>query len=77
MKKHLSIGLSAFALAALLSGCGGGAEPPRHDDVGGAGHLGSRDVQRAGDVRAGVAGRRGPQGGANPRPGQIVVDGKG
>ncbi|SKB52821.1 Predicted lipoprotein with conserved Yx(FWY)xxD motif [Arthrobacter sp. 49Tsu3.1M3] len=24
MKKHLSIGLSAFALAALLSGCGGG-----------------------------------------------------
>jgi predicted lipoprotein with Yx(FWY)xxD motif len=25
MKKHLSIGLSAFALAALLSGCGGGA----------------------------------------------------
>ncbi|MFF2246365.1 hypothetical protein ACFVTM_19570 [Arthrobacter sp. NPDC058130] len=24
-KKHLSIGLSAFALAALLSGCGGGA----------------------------------------------------
>ena len=25
MKKHLSIGLSAFALAALLSGCGGSA----------------------------------------------------
>jgi predicted lipoprotein with Yx(FWY)xxD motif len=25
MKKHLSIGLSVFALAALLSGCGGGA----------------------------------------------------
>lgn len=25
MKKHLSIGLSAFALAALLSGCAGGA----------------------------------------------------
>ena len=25
MKKHLSIGLSALALAALLSGCGGGA----------------------------------------------------
>ena len=25
MKKHLSIGLSTFALAALLSGCGGGA----------------------------------------------------
>ncbi|WP_211879847.1 COG4315 family predicted lipoprotein [Pseudarthrobacter albicanus] len=25
MKKHLSIGLSAFALAALLSGCGGGS----------------------------------------------------
>jgi len=25
MKKHLSIGLYAFALAALLSGCGGGA----------------------------------------------------
>lgn len=25
MKKHLSIGLSAFAVAALLSGCGGGS----------------------------------------------------
>ncbi len=28
MKKHLSVGLSAFALAALLSGCAGGGTTP-------------------------------------------------
>ena len=49
MKKHLSIGLSAFALAALLSGCAGGSGHVA--DVGGR-HDAAR--QRRGDLGSGV-----------------------
>ena len=76
MKKHLSIGLSAFALAALLSGCAGG--DGHVADVGGR-HDAAR--QRRGDFGSGVdlSTRRGRPDlkVADSSAGRIVVDGKG
>jgi len=78
MKKHLSIGLSAFALAALLSGCGGTS-----------GTATSPTTAAAPTSAAGSASTSGPASSSAPaaaaadlkvadsKAGQIVVDGKG
>ena len=47
MKKHLSIGLSAFALAALLSGCGGGASTTTPTSTAAAPSSSSADASSA------------------------------
>ena len=78
MKKHLTIGLSAFALAALLSGCGGTS-----------GTATSPTTAAAPTSAAGSASTSGPASSSAPaaaaadlkvadsKAGQIVVDGKG
>jgi predicted lipoprotein with Yx(FWY)xxD motif len=78
MKKHLSIGLSAFALAALLSGCAGSG-----------GTATSPTTAAAPTSAAGSASTSGPASSSAPaaaaadlkvadsKAGQIVVDGKG
>ena len=78
MKKHLSIGLSAFALAALLSGCGGTS-----------GTATSPTTAAAPTSAAGSSSTSGPASTSAPaaaaadlkvadsKAGQIVVDGKG
>ena len=77
MKKHLSIGLSAFALAALLSGCGGGSGTTTTPTTAAPATPPPRDRHA-----------RRPTSAPSPRPprtsrwrdpsaGQIVVDGKG
>lgn len=77
MKKHLSIGLSAFALAALLSGCGGTSGTT------------SPTTAAAPTSAAGTSSTSGPASTSAPAAatadlkvadstaGQIVVDGKG
>ena len=78
MKKHLTIGLSAFALAALLSGCGGTS-----------GTATSPTTAAAPTSAAGSSSTSGPASTSAPaaaaadlkvadsKAGQIVVDGKG
>jgi predicted lipoprotein with Yx(FWY)xxD motif len=72
MKKHLSIGLSAFALAALLSGCGGTS-----------GTATSPTTAAAQTSAAGSSSTSAPAAAtadlkiADSTAGQIVVDGKG
>ena len=63
MKKHLSIGLSAFALAALLSGCAGTSGTATSPTTAAANAARQRcfDVGSGVDVRTG-RGHRGPQG---------------
>jgi predicted lipoprotein with Yx(FWY)xxD motif len=69
MKKHLSIGLSAFALAALLSGCAGGSgtttSTPAPTSAAAASSA-PASAAAAAELKA-----------APSRAGQIVVDGKG
>jgi predicted lipoprotein with Yx(FWY)xxD motif len=76
MKRHLSIGLSAFALAALLSGCAGGsgtststgaASPPASgSSAASSAPASSSSTAAAADLKV-----------AASTAGQIVVDGKG
>ena len=79
MKKHLSIGLSAFALAALLSGCAGtsgtatsptaaadDAARQRRGDFGGGSGVDLGTAAAAPDLKV-----------ADSTAGRIVVDGKG
>jgi predicted lipoprotein with Yx(FWY)xxD motif len=69
MKKHLSIGLSAFALAALLSGCAGGSgttTPAPAPTSAAAASSAPASAAAAAELKA-----------APSRAGQIVVDGKG
>lgn len=71
MKKHLSIGLSAFALAALLSGCAGGG-----------GTTTSTSAPSASSPATGAPISSAPASTAElmvapSKAGQIVVDGKG
>jgi predicted lipoprotein with Yx(FWY)xxD motif len=69
MKKHPSIGLSAFALAALLSGCAGGSgtttSTPAPTSAAAASSA-PASAAAAAELKA-----------APSRAGQIVVDGKG
>lgn len=73
MKKHLSIGLSAFALAALLSGCAGTTTSPTT----------AAPTSAAGSSTSGPASTSAPAAAAadlkvaDSKAGQIVVDGKG
>ncbi len=75
MKKHLSIGLSAFALAALLSGCAGGggtapttttAAPPATSPAPASSPATTSVPATAAELKV-----------AASKLGQIVVDGKG
>jgi predicted lipoprotein with Yx(FWY)xxD motif len=67
MKKHLSIGLSAFALAALLSGCAGGSGTTTPAPTSAAAASSApASAAAAAELKA-----------APSRAGQIVVDGKG
>ena len=70
MKKHLSIGLSAFALAALLSGCGGTSgtttSPTTAATTAAPGSATSAPAAATADLKV-----------ADSTAGQIVVDGKG
>jgi predicted lipoprotein with Yx(FWY)xxD motif len=80
MKKHLSIGLSAFALAALLSGCGGGATTTTPTPAAPA--PSSATAPTPTDMSSGAAGSSAPASAAElmvaqSTAGQIVVDGKG
>ena len=77
MKKHLSMGLSAFALAALLSGCGGTSGTATSPTTAAA------PTSAAGSSTSGTASTSAPAAAAadlkvaDSKAGQIVVDGKG
>ena len=77
MKKHLTIGLSAFALAALLSGCGGTSGTATSPTTAAA------PPSAAGSSTSGTASTSAPAAAAadlkvaDSKAGQIVVDGKG
>ena len=77
MKKHLTIGLSAFALAALLSGCGGTSGTATSPTTAAA------PTSAAGSSPSGTASTSAPAAAAadlkvaDSKAGQIVVDGKG
>jgi len=77
MKKHLTIGLSAFALAALLSGCGGTSGTATSPTTAAA------PTSAAGSSTSGTASTSAPAAAAadlkvaDSKAGQIVVDGKG
>jgi predicted lipoprotein with Yx(FWY)xxD motif len=77
MKKHLSIGLSAFALAALLSGCGGTsgstAYPTTAAPTSAAGSSSTSGPASTSAPAAATADLKV----ADSKAGQIVVDGKG
>ena len=77
MKKHLTIGLCAFALAALLSGCGGTSGTATSPTTAAA------PTSAAGSSTSGTASTSAPAAAAadlkvaDSKAGQIVVDGKG
>jgi len=78
MKKHLSIGLSAFALAALLSGCGGTSGTTAYPTTAAAptSAAGSSSTSGAASTSAPAAATADLIV-ADSTAGQIVVDGKG
>jgi predicted lipoprotein with Yx(FWY)xxD motif len=78
MKKHLSIGLSAFAVAALLSGCGGGSTTTAPSSAAAT----TAPASSAPAASASASGSSAPAAAselkvADSKAGQIVVDGKG
>ena len=78
MKKHLSIGLSAFALAALLSGCGGTSGTTAYPTTAAAptSAAGSSSTSGPASTSAPAAATADLKV-ADSKSGQIVVDGKG
>ena len=78
MKKHLSIGLSAFALAALLSGCGGTSGTTAYPTTAAAptSAAGSSSTSGTASTSAPAAAAADLKV-ADSKSGQIVVDGKG
>ena len=82
MKKHLSIGLSAFALAALLSGCAGGSGTTTATTSAAAPPASSPATSPAPASSAAASSAPAPAMAAElkvaeSKLGQIVVDGKG
>ena len=78
MKKHLSIGLSAFALAALLSGCGGTSGTTAYPTTAAAptSAAGSSSTSGPASTSAPAAATADLKV-ADSKSGRIVVDGKG
>jgi predicted lipoprotein with Yx(FWY)xxD motif len=80
MKRHLSIGLSAFAVAALLSGCGGGSTTTAPSSAAAttapasSAPAGSASSSASSAPTSAVASQLKV---ADSKAGQIVVDGKG
>jgi predicted lipoprotein with Yx(FWY)xxD motif len=75
MKKHLSIGLSAFAVAALLSGCAGGGGSTTTAPSSAAATSAPASSVPASSAPASAAASELKV--ADSKVGQIVVDGKG
>jgi predicted lipoprotein with Yx(FWY)xxD motif len=75
MKKHLSIGLSAFAVAALLSGCAGGGGSTTTAPSSAAATSAPASSAPASSAPASAAAAELKV--ADSKLGQIVVDGKG
>jgi predicted lipoprotein with Yx(FWY)xxD motif len=75
MKKHLSIGLSAFAVAALLSGCGGGGGGTTTAPSSAAATSAPTSSAPASSMSTPAAASELKV--AESKVGQIVVDGKG
>jgi predicted lipoprotein with Yx(FWY)xxD motif len=77
MKKHLSIGLSAFAVAVLLSGCGGGSTTTAPSSAAATTAPASSAAASSGSASASASAAASELKVVNSTAGQIVVDGKG